>query len=110
MALILLMCIDYITGVCVAIRKKELSSKIGTKGLATKIMIFSVVGLSVLIDRLLIGEGHTISSMTTLFYCSNELISICENASRMGVPLPKKLTEYLKVLHEKEPADNSKTK
>ena len=37
-----------------------------------------------------------VSSATILFYCANELISICENAAKMGLPLPKKLTECLK--------------
>lgn len=54
-ALILLVCIDYVTGVCVAVREKKLSSKIGAKGIAKKIMIFAMVGVSVIVDGLLIG-------------------------------------------------------
>lgn len=99
-ALILLICLDYITGICVAVRKKNLSSRIGAKGLTTKIMIFAMVGLSVVVDQLLIGTGLALSSVTILFYCSNELISICENAANMGLPLPKKLTAYLKNLQD----------
>jgi len=109
-ALILLVCLDYITGICVAIRERKLSSKIGAKGLATKVMIFAMVGLSVVVDQLLIGAGLALSSVTILFYCSNELISICENAARMGLPLPKKLTAYLKSLKEDLQADESKKK
>lgn len=95
-ALILLVCIDYITGICVAVREKKLSSKIGAKGVATKIMIFAMVGVSVIVDCLLIGTGLALSSATILFYCSNELISIFENAANIGLPLPKKLTICLK--------------
>lgn len=94
-ALILLVCIDYITGICVAVREKKLSSKVGAKGVATKIMIFAMVGVSVIVDCLLIGTGLALSSATILFYCSNELISICENAAKIGLPLPKKLTACL---------------
>lgn len=94
-ALILFVCIDYITGLCVAIREKKLSSKIGAKGLATKIAIFAMVALGAIIDLLLIGEGSALCSVTILFYCSNELISICENANKMGLPLPKKLVAFL---------------
>lgn len=94
-ALILLTCLDYITGVCVAVREKKLSSKVGAKGVATKIMIFAMVGVSVIVDCLLIGTGLALSSATILFYCSNELISICENAAKIGLPLPKKLTACL---------------
>lgn len=107
-ALILLVCLDYITGICVAVREKRLSSKIGAKGLATKVMIFAMVGLSVVVDQLLIGAGLALSSVTILFYCSNELISICENAAKMGLPLPKKLTSYLKSLQEGVQADSDK--
>lgn len=99
-ALILFVCLDYITGICVAVRERELSSKIGSKGLTTKVMIFAMVGLSVVVDQLLIGEGLALSHVTILFYCSNELISICENAAKMGLPLPRKLTAYLKNLQE----------
>lgn len=95
-ALILLVCIDYITGICVAVREKRLSSKIGSKGLTTKVMIFAMVGLSVVVDQLLIGAGLALSNVTILFYCSNELISIFENAAKMGIPMPQKLTAYLK--------------
>lgn len=34
--LILLVCLDYITGICVAVREKKVSSKIGAKGVAKK--------------------------------------------------------------------------
>lgn len=107
-ALILLVCLDYITGICVAVRERKLSSKIGAKGLATKVMIFTMVGLSVVVDQLLIGTGLALSSVTILFYCSNELISICENAAKMGLPLPKKLTTYLQSLREDLQESNSK--
>ncbi len=99
-ALILLVCLDYITGVCVAVRERRLSSKIGSKGLTTKVMVFVMVGLSVVVDQLLIGAGLALSSVTILFYCSNELISICENAAKLGIPMPQKLTAYLKNLQD----------
>lgn len=95
-ALILFVCIDYMTGICVAIHTQKLSSKIGAKGLSTKVMIFAMVALTAIIDYLLIGDGSALCSITILFYCSNELISICENANQMGLPLPQKLVEFLK--------------
>lgn len=101
-ALILFVCLDYLTGICVAIRDKKVSSKIGFKGLTTKVMIFAMVGLSAVVDHLLIGEGSALCSVTILFYCSNELISICENANRAGLPLPKKLTSFLQEFHNKQ--------
>lgn len=56
-ALIFLVCIDYISGICVAIKNKAISSKVGAKGLATKIMIFIMVSIGAIIDHLLIGSG-----------------------------------------------------
>ncbi len=99
-ALILLVCLDYITGICVAVRERKLSSKIGSKGLATKVTIFAMVWLSVVVDQLLIGAELALSRITILFYCSNEMISICENAAKMGLPLPQKLTRHLQNLQE----------
>ena len=99
-ALILLVCLDYITGICVAVRERKLSSKIGSKGLATQVTIFAMVWLSVVVDQLLIGAELALSRITILFYCSNEMISICENAAKMGLPLPQKLTRHLQNLQE----------
>lgn len=101
-ALILIVCLDYITGICVAVKEKKLSSKIGFKGLATKVMIFAMVALTAVIDYLLIGEGSALCNLTILFYCANELISICENANNMGLPLPEKLVSFLKEFQGKQ--------
>ena len=46
--------IDYITGVCVAIHNKRLSSDVGAHGIAKKIAIFALVSLSSIIDRFLL--------------------------------------------------------
>lgn len=45
-ALIILVTLDYITGVCVAIKDKKLSSSIGAKGIINKVVIFIMVSLS----------------------------------------------------------------
>ena len=100
-ALLFLVTLDYITGVCVAIREKKVSSKIGAKGIASKVMIFAMVSLSSIIDHYLVGEGTALCSLTILFYCANEIFSILENASSFGLPLPKKLTEFLTELKDK---------
>lgn len=100
-ALVILVAIDYVTGVCVAIRKHELSSEIGAKGIAGKVMIFALVALSNVADTCLQFDSTALGSITILFYCANESISIIENAGRMGVPLPKKLIRFMTKLQEK---------
>lgn len=100
-ALVAFVILDYITGICVAIKERKLSSKIGAKGIAAKVMIFVFVILSFIIDRFMIGNGSVLSSITILFYCSNELISILENANHFGIPLPKRLRDALSEFTEK---------
>ena len=48
--LILLVILDYITGICVAIHQKRLSSKIGFKGISLKVMIFVVLSMCHVLD------------------------------------------------------------
>lgn len=87
--LIACVCLDYISGILNAIVHKKLSSKIGAKGICRKILIFIIVGLSHLIDKLIIGNGSTLQTAITLFYIANEGISILENAEDIGLPVPK---------------------
>lgn len=94
-ALLFLVALDYITGVCVAIRDKKVSNKVGAKGIVSKVMIFAMVSLSAIIDRFLVGDGSALCALTILFYCANEIFSILENANKFGIPLPKKLTQFL---------------
>ena len=71
--LIVLVILDYITGICVAIHQKRLSSKIGFKGISLKVMIFVVLSMCHVLDGYLIGDGSTIQAMTILFYCANDV-------------------------------------
>lgn len=100
-ALIILIVLDYITGVCLAVQKKQLSSKIGAKGIAGKVMIFVIVALSAIVGNLLLGDGSALCTMTILFYCANEVFSILENACRMGIALPQKLVDAMKALRDR---------
>ena len=100
--LITLVFLDYITGVCVAIKKGELSSSIGAKGIAKKIVIFSLVALSNIADEYFLNSSGILEAATIVFYCSNESISILENACKMGIPIPKKLKDTLESLKNPE--------
>ena len=87
--------IDYITGVCVAIHNKQLSSDVGAHGIAKKIAIFALVSLSNIIDRFLLGSEDVLRTVTTVFYMANEAMSIMENVGKVGLPLPQKLQNFL---------------
>jgi len=89
-ALVALMVADYITGVMCAIVEKKLSSEIGFKGIFKKVLIFILVGVGHLIDTNLIGDGSVLRTAIIFFYCSNEGVSMLENAGRLGLPIPEK--------------------
>ena len=96
--------IDYISGVCKAGAEGKISSAIGFKGIARKVLMFSLVGIAHLIDKFLPGEKDAFRIAIILFYIGNEGISIIENADEMGVKIPKFLHEkFLKFTeHNKE--------
>ena len=100
-ALVALMVADYITGVMCAIVEKKLSSEIGFKGIFKKVLIFILVGIGHLIDTNLIGDGSVLRTAIIFFYCSNEGISMLENAGRLGLPIPEQLKDILVQLHNK---------
>ena len=94
-ALIAFVVIDYITGVMLAIIRKEVSSSIGFKGIFKKIMVFLMVAIGHTIDAYLIKNGGAIRTAVIFFYISNEGISILENSANIGLPVPSKLKEIL---------------
>lgn len=101
-ALISFMILDYITGCLVAITQKELSSKIGFKGIAKKVIIMALVAVGHILDTHILGGGVAFCRNTVIgFYLANEGISILENAGELGIPLPKKLIAVLKQLRSK---------
>lgn len=103
-ALIAFMALDYITGVIVAIVRKELNSEVGFKGIAKKVLILVLVAVGHIIDVHVLGGGAVCRSAVIGFYLANEGISILENAGNLGIPLPKKLMAVLQQLKK----DNDK--
>lgn len=95
--LILVMCIDYITGVIKAIKKKKLNSKTGLWGIAKKFGYLLIVMLSVVMDKI-VGDTGAIRTMVIYFFVANDGISILENWGEMGLPLPQKIFNVLEQL------------
>ena len=91
---------DYITGVVAAWLDKSLSSEIGFKGIAKKIMIFVIVAVAHLVD-IALGLEAILMSAAIFFYLANELLSILENAARIGLPVPDIMQKALALLKEK---------
>ena len=99
-ALIAFMALDYLTGVLVAAAQKELSSKVGFKGIAKKVISLALVAVGHILDTHVLGGGAVCRSAVSGFYIANEGISILENAAELGLPLPKKLVDVLKQLRD----------
>ena len=101
-ALLAFSVIDYVTGIMCAIDKKELSSSVGFKGIARKIIIFSLVGVANILDVYILGHVGVLRAAVIFFYLSNEGISILENTSKLGLPVPEKLQNILQQLNKEE--------
>ncbi len=107
-ALAMLMLLDYITGVLAAYMKPrvKLSSKRGLKGIAKKLTLISLVVAAHSLDMAL-GQ-NVFCLLVTYFLLGNEGLSVLENVSYCGVPVPAALKEKLEQLaQEKQEAKHS---
>ena len=103
-ALIIFMVTDYVTGLMCAIVDKQLSSRVGFKGLFKKMLIVILVGIAHIVDLHVVGTGEALRSAVICFYLSNEGVSLLENAAHLGLPIPEKLKAILAQLHNRDEA------
>ena len=105
--LLICMVVDLLTGTIVAaVFKKSkktntgtLSSAVGAKGIAKKIMILCLVLICHQLDQML---GTTvIRDAATIAFAANEILSILENAGLMGIKIPAVITKAIDVLNDK---------
>lgn len=106
-ALLAFVCIDYITGVMVAVVNKTVSSEVGFKGIFRKVLIFTLVGVANIIDVNVLQNGSAIRTAVIFFYLSNEGFSILENTAALELPIPNKLKEILAQIRKKDGGDSS---
>lgn len=99
-SLIIVMVIDYLTGIASAVYNKELSSKTGLKGILKKFSYLLVVALSVVVDNLL-GQSGLIRTLVIYFFVANDGLSIVENMAEMNIKLPNKLIDALEQIKKK---------
>lgn len=94
-ALLAFVIADYITGVLAAITERRVSSAVGFKGISRKIVLFALIGLAHLLDVHITGQPGVLRTATIFFYLSNEGISLLENATRLGLPVPAQIRQAL---------------
>lgn len=111
---IILMGVDIITGLTNAWVKGEIKSSILRKGLAKKIgeMVVLLMGEVFLMGMNLPGG---IMDGISIYIILMELISICENLAKLGVPIPKFIKNALaeaedKIVEDEKEATEEETK
>lgn len=97
--LLIAIALDYISGIVKAFTTKTLSSSIGFKGILKKIGVLLLVMVAVLIDNVT-GQTGAIRTLVIYYFVANEGLSIIENLSIAGVPIPKTLKKALKALRK----------
>ena len=98
--LVMLIVIDYATGLLGAVYRRKLSSAVGYKGIIKKVGIFAIVAVASMVSECF--KIDLIRSITITFYIVNECISILENVGKTGVKYPKKLKQILEQLKDGE--------
>lgn len=109
--LVILMAVDYITGLIVAgvfhtspkTKTGALESRAGWKGLCRKGTTLLVVLVACQLDAI-IGSSFVRDAAVIAFSC-NEAISIVENAGLMGIPIPAAVSKAIDVLKQRADAN-----
>lgn len=100
----ILMVIDYITGITSAFMSKTLRSSTGYEGIIKKGTMFLIVILAAQVDRLTTGNNDIFRTCTTYFFIANEILSIFENAKKIGIEIPssfeKTIQKYRRTYNE----------
>lgn len=84
--LLILMIFDYISGIIAGYKSNELNSKRGFKGICKKIIILIIISCSTLLSYIL--GNSSLRDIVGIFYVATEILSILENAAKVGVPIP----------------------
>ena len=107
--LVVMKCIDYVTGVLVAVTghsdKTEsggLSSKVGFIGIAKKGVIMLIVLVATLLDKAIGNTAMVFQSATVCYYIANEGLSVLENADRLGVRTPSFIRQRMEDMAEEK--------
>lgn len=89
--------IDYITGILKALKNKKLSSEVGLKGICKKVGMLCLIALAVILDEIMNNSG-VIRNLVIYYLVANEGLSIIENLSELDILIPKVIKESLEQL------------
>lgn len=113
--LMVMMIIDYLSGMSAAWSEGMLSSKVGAKGIVKKVGYMALIVVAMGVDYLIysgiaaadinVGYNMWFGLLVAVWLIINEMISILENLSRLGVPIPeflKKIISRMKTSAERK--------
>ncbi len=100
-ALLVFVLIDYLTGVMCAINDHKLSSAVGFRGLCRKVLTFLLVGVAHVLDVYILGEVGVLRTAVIFWALANNGLSIIENSTHLGLPVPEQLKLVLEQLHDR---------
>ena len=111
--LIIIMAIDYTTGLLVAgVFKRSgkseggaLDSKAGFAGLMKKVAIILAVLMGAALDRN-VGDTSLVRNAIIIFFSANEGLSVVENFALMGIPFPDTVKNALEQMKNKDKKEN----
>ena len=99
-ALLIMMALDYITGVAKGFKNKNANSNRAYRGLKKKLIVLIIIVAATQMDIILQGVG--IRTLVLMFYVATEFLSILENAAILGIPIPEKLKVALEQCRDKQ--------
>lgn len=100
--LIVLLVIDWLTGVIAAYMTNTLSSERGLRGILRKLMVPVAVVVANFVDQAMGTDGPVLASIVAIVLIANEGLSIIENLADCGVPIPVRLRKALEALRDAE--------
>ena len=114
------MVLDYITGMLASKREAPehpddpaygWSSRRGAEGIIKKVGYLCIIAAAMIVDYIILSVAAQagievalkafFGLLVAVWYILNELLSIIENAGRMGAPVPDCLAKYVAVLKNK---------
>ena len=118
--LVVMMAVDYVTGMLAAKAEaiehpddptKGWNSKLGAIGILKKVGYMCVIAVAMVMDYIIISVAARLGYevplkaifglLVAVWYLLNELLSIVENSGRMGAPVPDWLARYIAVLKKR---------
>ncbi|WP_185903587.1 phage holin family protein [Lysinibacillus sphaericus] len=101
------MAIDYLTGIMGGIVNRNLNSRVGFNGIIRKIYYLMLVGSVYLLSLVIPGIEYA-GDGAAIAFCVLEFISITENGTKMGLPMPDFIKELLAIVKDKTGEGDSK--